>query len=537
MQKFKKTRQRHIDENPNYWKERDYKGRQTKLARYGSEVFNNNEKASATKHSRAEADPTYFKRQQEKAYQTKVETYGIDNVSNQKKARETCLDRYGVEHWSNPQKAKQTCLEKYGVDNVMKLDSTKQQVTQTCLDRYGSPCYLNSKIGKATIQQTCIERYGTPCFTSSEQGRKMTSLRHAKDTWKKVNCHQNEVQPMFTFEDVVAKTPLTMFKWQCKKCGNVFESPINFISARTGGQFARCLKCYPLPFKKSTKQCDVYNYIKSIYSGEVRFNDRTQIHPYEIDIYLPALKIGIEFDGLYWHSELGGANRMALAYKTKLCKDKGISLIHLYEDEWDNRKTQCKARLKEIVCIHKTIEQNDAQIIYLDYDAMQRFLDKNSNDLFAKASNWKNIGVVVDGVLVSGMALSKTDGKLVIGSFCNVASNEHIDCTEMLINYAIEDVAQKHSLQTIQISIDNRWPISHRWLDQFQFVKQTRPAFWLINSQIEWKRCNKGIDRNSLKPYGIKENESIQRFMDANNMTFIADCGQLVYQLSNLTSS
>ena len=44
------------------------------------------------------------------------------------------------------------------------------------------------------------------------------------------------------------------------------------------------------------------------------------------------------------------------------------------------------------------------------------------------------------------MALSKTDGKLVIGSFCNVASNEHIDYTETLINYAIEDVAQKHNL-------------------------------------------------------------------------------------------
>ena len=66
--------------------------------------------------------------------------------------------------------------------------------------------------------------------------------------------------------------------------------------------------------------------------------------------------------------------------------------------------------------------------------------------MFAKASNWKNIGIAVDGILVSGMALSKTDGKLMIGSFCNAASNEHIDYTEMLINYAIEDVAQKHNL-------------------------------------------------------------------------------------------
>ena len=78
--------------------------------------------------------------------------------------------------------------------------------------------------------------------------------------------------------------------------------------------------------------------MKSVYDGELKMNDRTQIKPYEIDIYVPKMHLGIEFDGLYWHSALGGADRMSLHYKTTLCKDHGILLMHLFEDEWDLKK-------------------------------------------------------------------------------------------------------------------------------------------------------------------------------------------------------
>ena len=37
-------------------------------------------------------------------------------------------------------------------------------------------------------------------------------------------------------------------------------------------------------------------------------NDRILITPYEIDIYCPELKIGIELNGLYWHTENKGKN-------------------------------------------------------------------------------------------------------------------------------------------------------------------------------------------------------------------------------------
>ena len=166
----------------------------------------------------------------------------------------------------------------------------------------------------------CIDRYGVPNFMSSEEGKKLTSLWHAKQTWRRVNDQSLDAVPLFTFDDVANKTPLTVFKWKCKRCGSVFESPIDFARARCGGKLARCLKCFPVPYKKSSKQCDVYSFVKSIYSGEVKLNDRALLHPYEIDIFLPELRVGIEFDGMYWHSAASGASQDALEFKTELCK-------------------------------------------------------------------------------------------------------------------------------------------------------------------------------------------------------------------------
>ena len=42
----------------------------------------------------------------------------------------------------------------------------------------------------------------------------------------------------------------------------------------------------------------------------------------EIDIFIPSLKIGIEYDGKNWHKDFNKDLK-----KDKLCKDNGIDLI------------------------------------------------------------------------------------------------------------------------------------------------------------------------------------------------------------------
>lgn len=63
------------------------------------------------------------------------------------------------------------------------------------------------------------------------------------------------------------------------------------------------------------------------------YNDRKQIYPYEIDIFIPKFNIGIEFNGIWTHSIENNPNKEYHLMKSLLCREKGIRLIHIYEFE------------------------------------------------------------------------------------------------------------------------------------------------------------------------------------------------------------
>ena len=64
------------------------------------------------------------------------------------------------------------------------------------------------------------------------------------------------------------------------------------------------------------------------------------IKPLEIDIYLPEYNLAIEYNGSYWHSSKL-KDKFYHLNKTKLCRDKEIDLIHIFEYEWTDFRKQC----------------------------------------------------------------------------------------------------------------------------------------------------------------------------------------------------
>lgn len=70
----------------------------------------------------------------------------------------------------------------------------------------------------------------------------------------------------------------------------------------------------------------------------------------EIDIYFPDKKIGIEFNGLRWHTEwFAGKDRYYHLSKTNKCEEQGIRLIQIFEDEYDNNKELVINKIKHIL--------------------------------------------------------------------------------------------------------------------------------------------------------------------------------------------
>ena len=90
----------------------------------------------------------------------------------------------------------------------------------------------------------------------------------------------------------------------------------------------------------SVAQSEIYDYLVSKgFTAEL--NNRTALNGKELDIYLPAQQLAIEYNGCYWHSPKFKDTKHLLE-KTLLCNSKGIRLIHIAEHEWHNEQQRSK---------------------------------------------------------------------------------------------------------------------------------------------------------------------------------------------------
>lgn len=120
--------------------------------------------------------------------------------------------------------------------------------------------------------------------------------------------------------------------WWLGECGHEWEDS---LSHRKQGR--TCPQCSYHNYS-SNPENEIYEHILTYYPKASK-NTRKIIHPYEIDIYIPETQTAIEFNGLYWHNENAGKDKNYHMNKWSKCKEKGIQLIQIWEDDW-NRKPE-----------------------------------------------------------------------------------------------------------------------------------------------------------------------------------------------------
>lgn len=97
----------------------------------------------------------------------------------------------------------------------------------------------------------------------------------------------------------------------------------------------------------------------------------------EIDIFIPSLNIGIEYNGLYWHSELQ-KDKNYHKNKTDHFANKGIRIIHVFEHLWKNRKIQFKSYIKSALGVNANkIGARKCDLRSIEAHVAKDFLEQN----------------------------------------------------------------------------------------------------------------------------------------------------------------
>ena len=139
-----------------------------------------------------------------------------------------------------------------------------------------------------------------------------TTHPHLLDEW---DYEKNTIKPT----EVIAGNKKIDIWWKCK-CGNSW--PADAYTRSTGCGCPECARKQ----KTSYPEQKVFYHIKQYFPDAINSYYPSWLNGKEIDIYIPSLKVGIEYDGHVWHKD----NKKDLA-KSKLCRPHLTNLIRLRE--------------------------------------------------------------------------------------------------------------------------------------------------------------------------------------------------------------
>jgi hypothetical protein len=148
--------------------------------------------------------------------------------------------------------------------------------------------------------------------------------------------------------------------WLCTNCGYEWKA---YIYNRTNG--VGCPKCNERN-KTSFPEQVIYYYIKQFYNDAINgYKDIFMDNKMELDIYIPLLRIGIEYDGLAWHASEENLSRECKKYE--ICKKNNIMLIRLKENHKHAATNSCD------LVVYSDVKYNEATFIRI-FDELLQYL-------------------------------------------------------------------------------------------------------------------------------------------------------------------
>lgn len=152
------------------------------------------------------------------------------------------------------------------------------------------------------------------------------------------------MEQLFPEQKNKKKWPLETLREEAKK----YTSRDGLYRGSPGAHSVACklglLDQLDLPVLQGTSKCEqeILEFLRALAPD---FRTKRFSNDYELDCYSETLKLGVEYNGLYWHSELNRSRRYHLE-KTQYFQEKGIRVIHIWEHEWRDRRPQVKNYLQ-----------------------------------------------------------------------------------------------------------------------------------------------------------------------------------------------
>ena len=433
-------------------------------------------------------------------FQNILKEYGIkkDRKKVYEKQKETLLNTKGVENVFQlsdvKDKSKETCLKKYGKEHYSQTIDYKEKNLNTRKERYGNDLYQREKYRKTCMKKWGVENYSYKHFNEEQmkfENDKEYTINFIKD---------NNIQSALEFSD---------------------KSGIKLFASLTLLHRYDLMKDFPRFTSKEEKE--LQEFMQEI---DIDFIEHYKMKSgKEIDIYIPSFKMGIEYNGDYWHSEIFRNERYHLQ-KSLEAESEGIFIYHIFGYEWKTIKDKIKNQLRNILnansfkiyarkCIIKEVSKKDKK----------QFLEENH--LQGNDHSLYYYGLYYNDDLVSLMTFSKPHNtnkiEWELSRFCSKAGCNVIGGASKLFKYFVET----HNPQSV-ISYSNIAHTRGKLYETlgFENTHNSKPSYvWMGKSDIKSRYQTRAKNLNNKGLVGteadIMHNLGYYRIYDCGNKVWV----------------
>ena len=279
--------------------------------------------------------------------------------------------------------------------------------------------------------------------------------------------------------------------------------------------------------RKSKPQIEIEDYFRGL-GMIVEVEDHTLLkrkkqrgNSPEIDVYIPAKKLAVEYTGLRWHlSKDKGPSYHYQKYKE--LEEQGIQLLTIFEDEWLEKPDIVKSILAAKVGVSKHIHARKCEVS-TDREVILSFIKKNH---IQGTIGQEYVGLTLDGEMVAGMAFQKAhrlskDG-YELSRYCNKAGTTVVGGFSRLMSVFIKS----HNPKEIVSLSDNRWSTGTVYIKNgFRLLRESRPSYYYVQGKRRLTKYN--FKKSELKKKGwLLDGESEGQCMARKGIHQIHDCGK-----------
>lgn len=432
---------------------------------------------------------------------------------------------------------KQGCPKCKAENNSIRLTKPYSEFSKKLYDKFKGVLSVSEKDFKGTTIKTIatcekhgdflIEPYrllsGTYGCSKCARELQNTKLKSTHDFIKNsIEIHGNN----YNYEKVKYIGNKTSVIINCPTHGDFEQVPMNHLTG------SGCQKC--ANSNNSKLENELFEFVSSYVYCEK--SNRKLLKGKEIDIYIPELKLAIEFNGLYWHSDIF-KNKKSHLNKTINCEELGVRLIHVFEDEWVNKKEIVKSRILNL--IGKTpnkIYARKCKIKELTTKECRSFFEQNH--IQGNVNSKIRYGLFYENELVSAMTFgglrknlgqNSKIGYFELLRFCNKLNVTVVGGASKLIKWFLKN----NNVKELISYADRRWSNGNLYIQLgFDFINNSYPNYFYVKKGYLIRHNRFNFRKSVLIEQGYDKNKTEKEIMKEIGYDTISDCGSKKYKLT-----